>query len=120
MWLLHYLGIRHWSSHARIGKLGVIDPRLTASTTCWPRMMPSMPREHVLGLDALDVLQARRTYPLGVNRRRGSSLGPLVGYTPMLALTPACDLGHLTLVRRPYLGWWDMCRVSRKMVSVSG
>ena len=32
--------------------------------------------------DALDVLQARRTYPLGVNRRRGSSLGPLVGYTP--------------------------------------
>ena len=44
----------------------------------------------------------------------------LLAATLMLALTPACDLGHLTLVRRPYLGWWDMCRVSRKMVSVSG
>ena len=42
----------------------------------------------------------------------------LLAATLMLALTPACDLGHLTLVRR--LGWWDMCRVSRKMVSVSG
>ena len=26
----------------------------------------------------------------------------LLAATLMLALTPACDLGHLTLVRRPY------------------